>query len=335
MKRDATPLAQIADWQWLCECAVRAARGKRHRTSVQRYFNTLEASTAAVRDSLLSSQLPVGSFRSFTITDPKPRIINAAPFADRVAHHAVIGKLAHRFETAQVPGSYACRTGKGAHAAILKARHIARQAPWLLKMDVHSYFAHIDHQILKGLLVRLFKDPGVLRLLRHIIDGYSTTTECGLPIGALTSQYFANHYLDGLQRYLKEQTNAIDELRYMDDVWVGCASRKSARDIASDAESWLWRERRLKLKPVLIQRSSVGLPFCGFTVSSNRLVPGKRRRRAVSAHYKRIAQAYSDGHITECECQTQISSIAALLKPGCHYVLAGKLVASSRLNQLC
>lgn len=160
MKRDSTSLHDIAEWHWLAECAACAARGKQHRPSVQRYFATFEASTSQVLQSLLDARLPIQSYRCFTINDPKPRLIHAAPFPDRVAHHAIIGKLGHRFERAQVPSSYACRSGKGVHKAIEKARYIALRAPWLLKMDVHSYFAHIDHRILRSLLSRLFKDEG-------------------------------------------------------------------------------------------------------------------------------------------------------------------------------
>lgn len=335
MKRDATTLREVANWQWLCECAARAAKGKRHRSSVQRYFGAFERNTINVQQALFNAQIPQQKYRSFTITDPKPRVIHAAPFADRVAHHAIIGRLSPRFERAQVDSSYACRPGKGVHAAILQARRIAIKSPWLLKMDVHSYFAQIDHQILQSLLTRLYKDPGLLALLWNVIDSYSTEPGRGLPIGALTSQYFANHYLDAVQRFLRVDTAAIDELRYMDDIWVGCASKSAAVDITGQVNEWLQNRRNLALKPVMIQRSSVGLPFCGFCISSRRLVPGKRRRRAVKNHYHKISADFQSGLITESECQSQICSTAALLKPGVHHTLARKLVANSGINALC
>ena len=335
MKRDSTTLQDIAQWHWLAECAARAARGKRHRLSVQRYFSSFESSTSVLLRSLLAAQLPVQRYRCFTINDPKPRLIHAAPFPDRVAHHAIIGKLAARFERAQVDSSYACRPGKGAHSAIERARQIAVCSPWLLKMDVHSYFANIDHSILRLLLARLFKNKGVLSLLSNVIDSFSTVPGRGLPIGALTSQYFANHYLDGVQRFIRCQTSATCELRYMDDLWVGCESKQHAGKICRDVNGWLQQHRKLSLKPALIQRSTVGLPFCGFTVSSKRLVPGVRRRRAVRNHYRRLAHSYACGSINELQLQALVCSTAALLKPGVHSKLARKLVNTSGLNQLC
>ena len=335
MKRDATCIHDVADWQWLCECAARAAKGKRHRSSVQRYFNVLESSTRKVQSALLNARLPEQTYQCFTITDPKPRIIHAAPFSDRVAHHAIIGKLSERFERAQVSSSYACRPGKGVHAAILHARRVASRSPWLLKMDVHSYFAHTDHEILESLLARLFKDPTMLSLLGNVIGSYCSRPGRGLLIGALTSQYFANHYLDGLLRFLKNQPVVIDELRYMDDVFVGCPSNHAAAEIAGLAEEWLFRERNLSLKPVLIQRSCVGLPFCGFTVSSRRLTPGKRRKRAVRVQYKRIGSNYLAGKLEEQECQSQIHTASALLKPGMHRSLSRKIIDNTGIDSIC
>jgi len=225
------------------------------------------------------------------------------------------------------------------HRAIEQARFVAIRSPWLLKMDVHSYFANIDHGILQSLLTRLFKDKGVLTLLSNVLGNFSTTPGRGLPIGALTSQYFANHYLDGAQRFIRRQPGVLGELRYMDDLWVGCASKQDAIRVYEASKEWLLLNRNLSLnlslKPAMIQRSKIGLPFCGFTVSSKRLVPGARRRRAVRNHYNRLASLYANGCIDQLELQTLACSTAALLKPGVHKTLARKLVHASGLNELC
>ena len=177
-------------------------------------------------------------------------------------------------------------------------------------------------------------------MLSSVIDSFNTRSvrkvqRRGLPIGALTSQYFANHYLDGVQRFIRCETSAIDELRYMDDLWVGCGSRRDAHTIYRSVTDWLQQERKLAVKPAMIQRSSVGLPFCGFTVSCKRLVPGRRRRRAVRDHYRQLAALYQNGEISELQLQARIHSTAALLKPGVHNTLACKLVHTSGLNELC
>lgn len=328
-------LDAIAEWHWLCHCAALAARGKRQRPAVQQYFNNFEHSTAVVAQALRAGELPVGSFRSFAIRDPKPRTIHAAPFADRVAHHALIGQLAPRFEKSQVDSSYACRSGKGSHAAILAAQNIAARSPWLLKMDVHSYFARIDHVILLGLLKRLFKGAELHHLLANVVAGFSTEPGLGLPIGALTSQYFANHYLDGFQRALRVQPGVIAELRYMDDQWVGCRSRAAARETAAFATDWLQHHRHLKLKPVWIQRSAIGLPFCGFRVSSDRLRLGRRRMRAIRRHYEKIGHQFEMGKLSELKAQQRLCSVTSLASPGCHASAMKKIIESSGINQIC
>lgn len=334
-KRQRITLDSLADWEWLSHCAVRAAKGKRQRESVQLYFSNFERSTACVREALLQARLPEGWYARFDIRDPKSRTIHAAPFVDRVAHHALIGKMAPRFEKSWTGTSYACRPHKGSHAAILQALKIAQESEWCIKLDVHSYFAYIDHDILLGLLDRLFKGSGLFHLLDTVLKSYSVCPGRGLPIGALTSQYFANHYLDGLQRELRCLSSVNAEIRYMDDLWIGCHSREAAGEIVALANEWLLANRKLRLKPACIQRSSIGQTFCGFKISSNGLRLGLRRRRAILRQYKNLAIGYEKGTISERRLQSQSCSIAALAKPGDHRVLMRQLIGSSGLNKLC
>ncbi|OED43781.1 hypothetical protein AB833_03110 [Chromatiales bacterium (ex Bugula neritina AB1)] len=333
--RLAIPLQDIADWHWLARCTRLAARGKRSRESVQRYLNQFERSTSQVAAALRNGCLPYGSYRPFSINDPKPRVIHAAPFADRVAHHALIGRMADRFERSQVESSYACRPGKGCHASIIAAQKIAARSPYLLKMDVHSYFAFVDHEILLSLLQRLFKGQGLFKLLNNVLASFHTLPGRGLPIGALTSQYFANYYLDEFQRALRRQHGVIDELRYMDDHWVGCASKQAARDTVSFTNEWLQQHRKLSVKPVQIQRSAIGLPFCGFRVSSKGLRMGRRRIRAIKKHYQQIGRDYSAGVIGESKAKHRLTSVTSLASPGSHSSVMNHIIATSGINNVC
>lgn len=328
-------LASITDWENLCESAVRAARGKRHRESVQRYFKHFEKSTTELQRVLMKGRLPAGTYRQFCITDPKPRLIHAAPFEDRVAHHAIIACMAERFECAWVDSSYACRSGKGSHAAVLKAQRLAQRYPYLLKMDVHSYFACVEHETLLCLLNRLFKGDEFFNLLRNILGSFSTSQGTGLPIGALTSQYFANHYLDGFQRMLQGHPLVKAEMRYMDDCLVACDSSRAARAIANDSNCWLDANRKLTLKTPLIQRSSVGLPFCGFRIRAGELRLGRRRVRSITRHYKQVANSYSHGELSERQLQKRIHSIVALGRPAQQGALMKSLLDKCQLDSLC
>ena len=182
-----------------------------------------------IRRGLENETARIGAYSYFTIKDPKERIICAASFPERIIHHAVMNICEPYFERFQIFHSYACRKGKGQHAALLSAFHYAKSSPFFLKMDVRKYFDSIDHEILFNRLTRLFKDHRLLDLLSRIIDSYHTAPGKGVPIGNLTSQYFANHYLASFDHYVKETLGVKRYIRYMDDMLFFSSSPSDLR----------------------------------------------------------------------------------------------------------
>lgn len=181
----------------------------------------------------------------------------------------------------------------------------------------------------------VFTGEGLFTLLENVLASFSTVSDRGLPIGALTSQYFANYYLDEFQRALRKQPGVIDELRYMDDHWVGCASKPAAKETAAFARDWLKQHRQLIVKPVQIQRSAIGLPFCGFRVSSSGLRMGRRRLRAIKKHYEKIGGEFSNGYIDELQAQQRLTSVTSLASPGYHKSAMRRIIANSGINDVC
>jgi len=192
MKRANHLVIQIAQMENLREAFLRASRGKRGKREVVAFSRELNVNLAALSRGILDGTVAVGDFHSFTIRDPKERIIHAAAFPERVLHHAIINVCEPVFERVAIDDSYACRKGKGREAALARAQSYARGNGWYLQMDVRKYFDSIDHAVLKRALRRKFKDAALLRLFDRIIDSYSTAPCRGLPIGSLTSQHFAN-----------------------------------------------------------------------------------------------------------------------------------------------
>jgi len=195
---------------------LKAARGKRHRRVVHQFENQLDERLAEMRDRLLAGNFEVGRRYCFTIHDPKPRVIHAAAFPERVMHHAVMNHADEIFERRQWPQSFACRRGKGRLAAVQEAWRGARRE-WFLKADVRQFFDSISHEVLLGQLQRIFKDRPLLALFERIIRVYEVKPGRGLPIGNLTSQYFANHYLALLDREIAGMSGIQKWVRYMDD----------------------------------------------------------------------------------------------------------------------
>src|SRR5262249_13122098 len=166
-----------------------------------------------------------------------PRLISAAPYRDRVVHPALCNVLEPIFERSFVFDSYACRAGKGTHAAVRRCQEYARRFRYVLKGDIRKYFPSIDHQILKERIARKIKDRDVHWLVDLLIgasnaqepsaawfpaDDLLTPLERrgALPIGNQTSQFFANAYLDPLDHYLKDRLGVGGYVRYCDDFLV-------------------------------------------------------------------------------------------------------------------
>jgi retron-type reverse transcriptase len=166
MKRVGFLWEHLTSFENLLHAAYRSARGKRWLPHVLGYHADLEYRLLDLRAALRGKTYQPGSYRTFTIRQPKPRLISAAPFRDRVVHHALVNLLEPIFERSFIADSYACRQGKGTHAAVRRCQHFARRHRWVYKADVRKFFPSIDHALLKGLLARKVKDPDVLWLPR-------------------------------------------------------------------------------------------------------------------------------------------------------------------------
>jgi RNA-directed DNA polymerase len=206
MRRAGNLHDKIVAWDNLRLAFRKASRGRRLKNDVMRYRSDLDEILCALGKRLAHPEnLKIGEYRFFTIYDPKERVICEAPFTERVLHHAVMNILEDSFESFQIHDSYACRKGKGTDAALKRALYFARRNPFFLKLDVIKYFDSISHDTLKALLARRFKDRKVLSILESIIDSYHINTRLGIPIGNLSSQFFANFYLGFLDHFITEE----------------------------------------------------------------------------------------------------------------------------------
>lgn len=302
--RSPCSLLQIADLNTLATAFHQASKGKRDRPEVQAFAASLDRELAQLSQDILAGRVPTGPWTAFEVHDPKRRQILAPCFRDRVLHHALMLHVAPVLDRALVADTFACRPGRGTLAAVQRAQFHLRRYPWFVKADVRAYFASIDHAILRGILQRRFKDPSLLALFDRILRQTPCGAERGLPIGALTSQHFANTYLDGLDRLLLETQKVCGLVRYMDDVVWWCSSRAEAGTTLEAAREYLVRERKLDMKPTaLIGRSEQGLPFLGFRILPGALRLSLRRRRRYRAARARWEAAFIHGAIDERSLQ--------------------------------
>jgi len=259
-------LEKVAHFDTLLEAARLASRGKKNTLTVAEFMFDLEGQLFKLQTELLEGSYRPGEFRYFKICDPKERTIAESPFRDRVVHHAICLVLEPLLERRYIHDSYACRPGKGAHRALARAQQYCRRNTHYLKCDVKKYFDSIDHEVLKSLLRRITKDTRLLRILDLIVDHPGGSK--GVPIGNLTSQHFANLYLDRLDHWLKEIGQVQDYLRYMDDFICFGNSKATLHSLRSEVGSFLETHLRLQLKEEVTHVASVhqGLSFLGFRI---------------------------------------------------------------------
>jgi len=262
VKRQGHLFEQICSFQNLLKAARKAQRGKRFKQSTS-YFNLeLEKELLNLQYQLIHQAYHMGSYKHFTIFDPKKRAISASPYPDRVVQHAICNIIEPLFEKFMIHDSYACRKNKGTHKAVDRFTEFSRINNYVLKCDIKSYFASIDHRVLYALLQQQIKDPKLLSLLGLIID---STSSPGIPIGNLTSQILANLYLNGLDHHIKETLKCHYYLRYMDDL-ILFDNNKDHLNHWKEAIRQYLHTIKLELHPKKCQTYSTqkGVPFLGY-----------------------------------------------------------------------
>lgn len=318
MRRSRVTISEVAEWPNLISAFARAASGKGGRSDVAAYRGDLESELALLQSGLLLGTIPVGVMRRFTIRDPKPRVIHAPCFRERVLHHALMAKLGPVLDRSLVDDTFACRTGKGALASVRRAQRHMRNWPWFAQIDIRGYFPAVDHGILLDLVSRKFSDHEVLRLVARIVGAHHAGQHehergRGLPIGALTSQIFANFYLGDADRLALERCRVPGYVRYMDDfVWWG-RSREHVRETCNHMCEFLRTRLRLDVKrPVRIGRSRDGLSFCGYRILPGRLLLSRRRKNRYAVARRQVESAFARGNMDAAELQRSLDAALAI-----------------------
>ncbi|MEO8657248.1 MAG: reverse transcriptase/maturase family protein [Bryobacteraceae bacterium] len=290
MKRAGNLWPDVVSWRNLLESALAAARGKRRRPDVAQFLLHLEPNVCALQRELEGGSYQPGGYRTFWIRDPKPRMISAASFRDRVVHHALTRVLEAVFEPRFTSRSFASRKGYGQHQALEMARRACGRHTYVLKCDVKKYFPSLDHGILMGLLGRAVKCPRTLALAARIVDASNPQEDAaayfpedtlftpferrrGLPIGNQTSQFFSNVYLNPLDHFVMRELQPPLYLRYVDDFVLFGNNKDDLGAMRNRIVEYLAGLRlRLHEGKSRVYRCEDGLRFLGW-----RLFPGRAR----------------------------------------------------------
>jgi len=315
MKRAGNLYERIAEPENLRLAFLKAIRGKRGKAEILAYAANLDANLRLLRDQLLDERVDVGHYHFFTVHDPKERVICAASFPERVLHHAIMNVCEPVLEHYAIHDSYACRTGKGMHAAVFRAQTFTRRFSWYLKLDIRQYFASIDHETVMSLLERRIKDKAVLRLIRTILDTYCVTAGCGLPIGNLLSQHLANFYLGHLDHWVKETLRVRGYVRYMDDFVLWADGKDTLKTHLDDIRGFVDSELRLMLNDnTQLNRSVRGVPFLGYRVFPHRLTLGPRARRRFARKLRGYENEWTTGNWSETDLARHMEALLSYVR---------------------
>ena len=318
MKRYGHLFEQVITFENLRLATQKAALGKKDKLRVAHFLFHLENELFKLQEELQTGQWYPSDYHIFEIREPKPRRISATDFRDRVVHHALCQVLEPIFERRMIYDCWACRPGKGSHAAIKRAQQFARQYPYFLKCDIRHYFQSVDHKILKNLLQKLIKDTRLLNILYQIIDHPlpGSLPNKGIPIGNLTSQHFANLYLGELDHELKERQRVKAYVRYMDDMVLFAKNKNELHRILKHLETFSSERLALSLKPsaTLLAPISEGLPFLGFRIFPNLIRLNHQSLQRFRRRLRMYEQAYQCGKIDMATLSVSVQSMFAHIR---------------------
>ena len=326
MKRENDLIPLIADPENLRLAFWNARKSKDGKMEVADFRKTLDKNLLLLRNELLSGNMQVGNYHYFTIYDPKERKICAALFRERVLHHAIMNVCHANFEKYQISDSYASRMGKGTYAAIERAAGFQKKYKWFLKLDVRKYFDSIDHEVLKSMIRKRFKDPALLHVFFQIIDSYQIIVGKGLPIGNLTSQYFANHYLAFADHHIKEKLHAQAYVRYMDDMVIWADDKNSLLNMGIEFQKFIESELSLTLKPFCLNSTDKGLPFLGYVLFPTAVLLNNRSRKRFKTKMKQYTYKLNNEEWSQIEYQAHVLPLIAFVKHANTFSLRTKYV---------
>lgn len=273
---------------------------KKKRADVRIYARALLYNIRSLHQDLTSFTYQHSSYEAFNITDPKPRSIHKATVRDRLLHRAIYRILYPIFDKTFIHDSYSCRTDKGTHKAFQQLIRFSRQVSnnytqpcWAIKMDIKKFFDSIDHEILLTLLSKRIDDSGLMDLLEKIIRSFVHIPGKGMPLGNLTSQLFANVYMDPLDKFVKHDLKAKYYLRYADDFLILSSDPEELLGFLVEINTFLKEELKLFIHPnkISLRQLEWGIDFVGYIARPHYQTARKKTLKRI---YRKIKESNSE-----------------------------------------
>lgn len=339
--------AEICSFENLYKAYLNARKNKRFRDEVLSFTNNLEEYLFDIQKDLINHTYKIGEYREFYIYEPKKRLVMALPFKDRVIQWAIYQVVNPMFSKGYTTDSYACIEGRGTHQAVQRLHYWLKQVNrkpnkwYYLKLDIAKYFYRIDHEVIINILRKKIKDKQLMSLFENIINSETPfglelsiydpalsgrVTHCGMPIGNLTSQMFANIYLNELDQYIKRELKIHYYIRYMDDVIILADDKAKLHEYKHLIDTFLQERLKLSLNnKTAIRPITLGIEFLGYKLWATHIKLRKSTALKMKRRLNGVKKAYFKGKIQLSDVQATVNSYMGMLKYCNSYNLRNKI----------
>lgn len=341
----------ICSFEWLLYANMNARKGKRYRLEVMAFASKLEDNLIVIQLSMTDGTYILGPYRKLWVYVPKKRLVMALEYLDRIVQWSIYQYLMPVYDKLFIEDSYACRKNKGSHRAADRLQYWMRQVSrkpgpgwYYLKLDISKYFYRVDHEKLLSILVRRIKDPELMAFIRGVVNStaepfglprgrtpQNTPPEewlydVGMPIGNLTSQLFANIYLNELDQHCKHYLKIHYYIRYMDDIIILGPDKETLHRWKADIEIFLLNELALDLNDkTSIRPVRNGVEFVGVRIWPTHMKLRKSTVGRMKREVRAISAKYAAGEMSRLDFERRAASIRGLLEHTDSASLRGRL----------
>lgn len=321
---------QVISLEHLFQAWDEFKNGKRKKLDVKIFERNLEDNIFLLHDELKANTYNHSPYIAFNIYDPKFRHIHKAEVRDRIVHHAIVSVVEPIFDKNFIYDSYSCRTGKGTHRAVKRLASFVRKLSrnykdncFVLKLDIKKFFASVDHEILLEIIGKSIKDRDLMVLIKEVIGSFSR----GIPIGNLTSQLFANIYLNELDRFVKHNLRVKYYIRYCDDFAILSHDREYLEKLIVILAKFLNVKLRLQLhkEKIIIRKYKQGIDFLGYVILPHIILPRTRTTRRILKRINEKMGEYQKGRVSEFSLSQTLQSYLGYLSHANSYKLSQRL----------
>ncbi len=312
---------------------------KRSKPDVAEFEMHLEQNIFELYRDLKNGTYQHGPYKGFWIHDPKVRRIHKATVHDRVLHHAIFRALNPIFEQTFIPNSFSCRVGKGTHKGVTKVEEMIRAESrnntrpcYALKCDVRKFFDSVDHNVLTEIISRRVKDEKVVRLMKEIIGSFDAVRtnlfdRKGVPIGNLTSQIFANIYMNEFDQFVKQELKIKHYARYTDDFILISSDKAYLENLLPPMRDFLKTKLHLELHPkkVTLTTHHRGIDFLGYVILPEHIKMRSKTKRRIPRKLRKSVQLYRRGEISETSLKSTLQSYMGVISHADAYMFGENL----------